>query len=470
MINLRECMMRVLLKNRWQTRVNGILFRSKSSGGRPTVGIIVIGDEILKAQVRDTNSTYACKLLREHGIKVEKISIVPDNLEVIANEMRDFSKRFNYIFTSGGIGPTHDDITYEAAALAFNDTLYYHPTLVDIIQNCFNCGSFPSPAYKMAHIPTKCVLKFGINETTGQALVYPCVVIANVYIFPGSPMFFENLFLAVCKECFVGYKRFATREIYINAREESFADILSAVAQECPNVSFGSYPERNRYYKARVTIESENEKDTATAKRMFCERIPKNVLVDYDCRPYVDCLRKYETLIKTSERRSVYESCFKKFVNYYEKPEEVWIYLDGSEESVVMIHFARIANDKLWQGIKGRKLHAICLNSDTLKSAVNKFVHEVCDRYDVELERLKYEKTDLASSLKNVMVWKPELRILLVGERLKGNERKIYDNVRLLNDNSSMAMEVHFPLTDWTDEDVRSFFNSFSLPYYTIES
>ncbi|CAK9828810.1 FAD synthase [Anthophora retusa] len=314
MINLRECMTRVFLKNRWQTSVDGTLFRSKSSKGHPTAGIIVIGDEILKAQVKDTNSTYACKLLYEHGIKVEKISIVRDDLEDIANEMRDFSKRFNYILTSGGIGPTHDDVTYEAAALAFNDKLHYHPTLVDIIQNRFNCGSFPSPAYKMAHIPTKCVLKFGVDEATGQPLVHPYVIIANIYMFPGSPMFFENLFRALCKEYFVGYKRFAMSEIYINAKEESFADILSSVAQECPNVSFGSYPERNRYYKARVTIESENERDMATAKRVFCERIPKNVLVDYDCMPYVDCLRKYETLIKRSERRSVYESCFKKFV------------------------------------------------------------------------------------------------------------------------------------------------------------
>ncbi|CAK9798594.1 FAD synthase [Anthophora quadrimaculata] len=463
-------MTRVFLKNRWQTSVDRTLFRSKSSRGHPTAGIIVIGDEILKAQVKDTNSTYACKLLYEHGIKVEKISIVRDDLEDIANEMRDFSKRFTYILTSGGIGPTHDDVTYEAAALAFNDKLHYHPTLVDIIQNRFNCGSFPSPAYKMAHIPTKCVLKFGVDEATGQPLVHPYVIMANIYMFPGSPMFFENSFRALCKKYFVGYKRFVTSEIFINAKEESFADILSSVAQECPNVSFGSYPERNRYYKARVTIESENERDMATAKRMFCERIPKNILVDYDCMPYVDCLRKYETLIKRSERRSVYESCFKKFVNYYEKPEEVWIYLDNSEESVVMIHFARIANDKLWQGAKRRKLNAVCFNSDTLKLTENKFIQEICDRYDVELDRLAYEKTDVATSLKNLIAWKPELRTLLVGKRLNGNEKEIYDNVTRLNDNSSMLVEVYFPLIDWTDEDIDSFFSSLCLPYHTIES
>lgn len=292
---------------------NVMLIRLKSSTKRQTAGFIVIGDEILKGQVKDTNSFYATKLLYEHGVKVQKISIVPDNVTDIAVELQTFSKKFDYVFTSGGIGPTHDDVTYEAMALAFNDTLHYHPTLVQIVKNYLNGGSLSSPSYKMAHVPTRSVLKFG-KSATGELLSFPCIVMENIYIFPGSPIFFKPSFYAVCKDLFIDRNSFATSKIYINAKEESFADILRAVAQECPNVSFGSYPEVNRYYKVRVTIESGSQEDTDTARKMLCDRLPENVVVSYDNTPHVDSLAKYEKLLKESNRRSLYENVLKKFV------------------------------------------------------------------------------------------------------------------------------------------------------------
>ncbi|KAG9435973.1 FAD synthase [Apis mellifera carnica] len=451
--------------------MNWTLIRMKSSEGHPTAGIIVIGDEILKAQVKDTNYFYACKLLYKYGVKVQKIAIVRDNLQDIAKEIKYFSKMFNYVFTSGGIGPTHDDLTYEAIALAFNDTLHYHPTLVDIIKNYFDLqdlfGTFPLPAYKMAYIPTKAVLKFGKDEVTGRMLTYPYVIIENVYIFPGSPIFFEKSFQTLCKEFFTYCKKFATTEIYINAKEESFADILRKVALEFSNVTFGSYPERNRYYKVRIIIESENENDLQKAKKIFCDRIPSNILIDYDRTPHMDCLSKYEMLIQKSQHRSIYEYSFKKFVNYYEKPEEIWIYLDGSEESIIMIHLARVVSNKLRHCSK-MKLRAICFKSDILKSEINEFFNEIKNMYNVELCKLEYEENDAVRAIKNFALSKPELRKLLVGKRLKNNEKEIYNDLERLNDSSTQF--VHFPLIDWTNKDVENFFNSLFLPYYTIKS
>ncbi|XP_017760380.1 PREDICTED: FAD synthase-like [Eufriesea mexicana] len=466
MINLHHYVIKVLLKCCWRTTMSWTLIRLKSSGRHPTAGIIVIGNEILKAQVKDTNCSYACNLLYKHGVKVQKIAVIRDDLEDIAKEIKYFSKMFNYVFTSGGIGPTHDDVTYEATALAFNDTLHYHPTLVDIIQNCFSCGTFPSPAYKMAYIPTKSVLKFGTNKVTGEKLAYPCVVIQNVYIFPGSPMFFETSFQALCKECFANYTSFAITEVYVNAREESFASALYEVTREYPNVTFGSYPESNRYYKARVTIESEDEKETEKAKEMFCDRIPTNVLIHYDRTPHVDCLSKYERLIGKFQHGSVYEGSFKKFVNYYKKPEEVWIYLDGSEESVIMIHLARIAGNKLRHCPK-LKLHAICFKSDILTLDTNEFFHELKNRYNVELYDLENKDNDVALTIKHFAASKPQLRILLLGKRLNWKEREMYNNLARLSE--STFVQVEFPLIDWTDEDVANFSSSLSLPYYTTK-
>ncbi|CAL7941569.1 unnamed protein product [Xylocopa violacea] len=469
MINLYYRIIKQLLKCRWRTSINGTIFRLKSSGEHPTAGIIVIGDEILKAQVKDVNCYYACKLLYKHGVKVQKILVIRDDLREIAKEIKECSKMFNYVFTSGGIGPTHDDVTYEAVAIAFDDKLHYHPTLVDIIKNRFGCEtSFPSPAYKMAYIPTKSVLKFGRNEVTGQPLAYPCVTIQNVYIFPGSPVFFEMSFTALCKALFANNKSFAFTEIYINAMEDTFADILSAVAQEYSNVSFGSYPERNRYYKVRVTIESGNEKDTETARKMFCDRIPTNVLVHYDHTPHIDCLSKYEMMVEKSQHRSVYEYSFKKFVNYYQKPEEVLIYLDGSVESILTIHLARVANNKLQQ--TNTKIRAISFKSDTSKFGMNAFLNELSKRYNIELYILENDEIDITLIVKNFIILRPELRMLLLGKRSKGNEREIYNNLARLNDNNSVPVQVHFPLSDWTDEDVVNFTRSLCLPYHTTET
>ncbi|XP_076244283.1 FAD synthase [Calliopsis andreniformis] len=462
MINLQQCI-------KVSSRLYRTLMRLKCSGERPTAGIVVVGDEILKAQVKDTNSFYACDLLYEHGVKVQKISVVRDNVEEIAKEIKDFSTKFNYVFTSGGIGPTHDDVTYEAVAVAFDDTLHYHPKLVDIVGNRFGCKSFPSPSYKMAYIPTTCELKFGKNETTGEPLPYPCIVMQNVFVFPGSPMFFKVSFRAICKELFAGCKRFATIEVFINASEESFANALTAVAREHPNVAFGSYPERNRYYKARVTIESENREDTETARRMFCEQISSDVLVHYDRVPHIDCVAKYEKLIRQSQRRSIYQCTFEKFVNYYQKPKEVWVYLDGSEESIIIIHLARVAVNKLQQNSRAR-LNAVYFKFESTESSLTGFFREISDRYGVELCSLQCEETDACHAIEHLIASKPESRILLLGRRSNGNETEIYEALTRISNNPSISVQTHFPLIDWTDEDVATFASSLSLPYYAAET
>lgn len=90
------------------------------------------------------------------------------------------------------------------------------------------------------------------------------------------------------------------------------------------------------------------------------------------------------------------------------------------------------------------------------------------DRYNVELCKLEYEENDAVRAIKNFALSKPELRKLLVGKRLKSNEKEIYNDLERLNDSSTQF--VHFPLIDWTNKDVENFFNSLFLPYYTIKS
>ncbi|XP_074102839.1 FAD synthase isoform X2 [Cotesia typhae] len=206
-----------------------------------TAGLIIIGDEILKAQVKDTNSYFMCSLLYEHGVKVEKVSIISDNIEEIANEIRLFSGKYKYVIASGGVGPTHDDKTYEGLAKAFGDSLHFHPTLMNIIKEISDVEDKNSPLFKVAYIPKTATLKFGKNDQ-GELLKFPCVNVENVYVFPGSPIYFEPLFKSLCKEIFNAHKSFCKKELYIDAKEDVFANALTSIANEFPEVAFGSYP------------------------------------------------------------------------------------------------------------------------------------------------------------------------------------------------------------------------------------
>ncbi|KMQ86024.1 fad synthetase [Lasius niger] len=186
-----------------------------------------------------------CNLLYKCGIKVKKISVISDNVDEISKEIRNASNKYTYVITSGGIGPTHDDVTYEGLAKAFDDTLHYHPKLVDIIKYQFGINDASSLAYKMAQIPQKASLKFGSNPSMEKAITYLYIVLENVYVFPGSPVFFEKSFQNLYKELLSTNRRFIKEELFINAREEIFVNALSTVVKEFPNVTFGSYPVNN---------------------------------------------------------------------------------------------------------------------------------------------------------------------------------------------------------------------------------
>ena len=84
-----------------------------TSLAKPTAGIIIIGDEILKGQTKDTNTHFLTKRLKELGVKVRRVSVIPDDIDIIADEVRKFSSEYRYVFTSGGVGPTHDDMTFD---------------------------------------------------------------------------------------------------------------------------------------------------------------------------------------------------------------------------------------------------------------------------------------------------------------------------------------------------------------------
>ncbi|XP_011347854.2 FAD synthase isoform X1 [Ooceraea biroi] len=420
----------------------------------PTARIIVIGDEILKAQVKDTNSYYMCNLLYKCGIRVKKISIISDDVEEISKEIKNARDKYTYVITCGGIGPTHDDVTYEGLAKAFGDTLHYHPKLVDIIKNKFNIIDTSSPAYKMAQIPRKASLKFGLNPNTGEPSAYPYIALENVYVFPGSPVFFERIFQSLYKDLLSTNRRFVKEELFINTTEETYANALSTVAKEFPSVSFGSYPVSNcRYFKTFITIESDNESDTGKAKRRFRELSPADIFVSYDRTPHVDCVTKYNDFLRNRARRSVYERTLEELRRLYRNPEYVSIRIDGGVESSIVVHLAHICRA---QSRSGGKPQAIYFKQKEAALETEEFIKEMVDKYNLAVSTVDATSegmTKLSSSVQS------HLRTLLIGR--VGKE---IDHNSCATSNVS-GLQIDNPLRDWTDEDAWTFASSLCLPY-----
>jgi molybdenum cofactor synthesis domain-containing protein len=211
---------------------------------------MVIGNEILSGKVVDTNSPYMCQELRALGVDVRRIVVVPDEIEVIARDIVAFACTFDYVFTMGGVGPTHDDVTIEAIAHGLQRRLVIHPELDALLQQLW--AERPSSAReKMASVPE------GAALLMEPSLPIPVLQVDNVYIFPGIPQLFRRKFESI-KERFRELP-YHVRMVYVNARESDFAHLLDTVVREFPALILGSYPEVvNPNYRVKLTMESKD--------------------------------------------------------------------------------------------------------------------------------------------------------------------------------------------------------------------
>ncbi|KAF7653907.1 hypothetical protein LDENG_00077300, partial [Lucifuga dentata] len=148
---------------------------SAAKGDAPTAAILIIGDEILKGHTLDTNSAFLTRALRKLGVSVQRITVIPDTPEVIAKEVALLSPQYTHLITSGGIGPTHDDVTFESIAMAFQEELYPHPELSRLVGEFFGVVDKDSAAMKLAMVPRSAKLNYGTDPQSGKPLRYPLV-------------------------------------------------------------------------------------------------------------------------------------------------------------------------------------------------------------------------------------------------------------------------------------------------------
>ncbi|OGP82963.1 MAG: hypothetical protein A2Y95_10000 [Deltaproteobacteria bacterium RBG_13_65_10] len=236
-----------------------------------SAGILIIGNEILSGKVQDTNSPFLCRELRALGVDVQKISVIPDHIDVIAHEILDFSSRLDLVFTSGGVGPTHDDMTIEGIARGFGTRVVRHPRLQALIEGFYK-DRVKDTDLKMAEVPE------GSELIEDSRLWVPVIVYRNVYIFPGIPEILREKFETI-KERF-REAPYYLRKVYVSDGESAIAGLLHEVLREYPRLMLGSYPViRLAEYKVMLTLESRDEAYVDAALKNLLDKLPASSVV-----------------------------------------------------------------------------------------------------------------------------------------------------------------------------------------------
>lgn len=223
-----------------------------------TAGIIVIGNEILSGKVTDANSPFMAEGLRAAGVELRRIVTIPDEVDLIAQAVRTFHESYDLVFTSGGVGPTHDDVTMDGIAGGLDRKVVVHPDLEAGIRRHIK-GEVNAAHLKMAEVPEGAVL---LHD---EGMGFPTVQVENIYILPGIPEILRKKFDALRVR--FQAEPYHLKIIYTRWNESEIAGALNQTMSEFPELLLGSYPKiDNPEYRVKLTVES---KDEAYAKRAF---------------------------------------------------------------------------------------------------------------------------------------------------------------------------------------------------------
>jgi molybdenum cofactor synthesis domain-containing protein len=210
-----------------------------------TAAVLIIGNEILTGKIQDQNLGYLAAELFQLGVRLRRAVVCADEIETIVSELNALRVAHDVVFTSGGVGPTHDDLTLRCTEAHL----------------------------RMADVPE------GARLLNNAEVPWPTVVVENVYVFPGVPEIFRMKF-PVVREHLRGNVRFHSRAVYTHCEEGEVAALLSRLAEAHPEVSIGSYPRfRDPDHRLKVTFDGVDEGAIARALEAFVQALPAEVVV-----------------------------------------------------------------------------------------------------------------------------------------------------------------------------------------------
>jgi len=228
-------------------------------GEAKTVGIVVVGDEILKGMTTDTNTQTAARALRKECLQLSRVVVVSDDVHEITKEIRRLRNEVDVVITSGGVGPTHDDVTIKGVAEALDRELVYNEDMAKLLQKKMNADNssatgkdLTSAQIKMATLPSNAKLRYLSTDE------WPVLQCRNVFILPGVPEFFAKKIENVATYLSSQLERSIVYKIVLSVDEQSIVDVLNNAVKKHPKVSMGSYPfVSHPDFKTVVTLEAD---------------------------------------------------------------------------------------------------------------------------------------------------------------------------------------------------------------------
>lgn len=215
-----------------------------------TLGILLIGDEILSGSIRERNSDYIIQAFSPIGYQVEEMRVIPDSRSRIADCFAELAPRFDVLISTGGIGPTHDDVTLESAAAGFNVPLVLDSRLSEFLERHYGT-SMNESLRRMAMVPDGAIVDQ--VEVGGS---WPLIRYANTFILPGLPRAMQDKVDRIVASL-PAEERFVLGEVFLSADESDYVDWLNAFQERHGTLSVGSYPYWNvPEYKTRIAVRS----------------------------------------------------------------------------------------------------------------------------------------------------------------------------------------------------------------------
>lgn len=224
-----------------------------------TVGVVLIGDEILSGSIKDRNSDYIIKSFGPIGYDVREIRVIPDDRSRIGNAARQLSSEYEIVISSGGVGPTHDDITFEGIALGFGVALTESTRIVSFLRERYG-ERMHDDLVRMAMIPEGADV---LLEEIGSP--WPVVRFGNIYILPGLPRAFEDKIDRICASL-TPSGIFHGGQVFLTADESDYVTWLNAFQTKYPDLSVGSYPYWDEpEYQTKITVRGKNPETVTRA-------------------------------------------------------------------------------------------------------------------------------------------------------------------------------------------------------------
>jgi molybdenum cofactor synthesis domain-containing protein len=232
-----------------------------------TAAVLLIGNELLTGKVQDENLFVLAKTLGQLGIRLRRVVTIPDEIDTIAAEVKSLSERHTVVFTSGGVGPTHDDLTVDGVARAFG---------VAVVE------SAPMAAMLRAHYRERCnaahlrmaLIPEGAELTSNSEVAWPTIVMRNVWLLPGIPEVFR-MKLSHVRERLGGGRPFVSRAVYTKLDEGELKPLLDAVVATHPEVEVGSYPKwSDPSYRTKLTFDGQEAEIVGRAVEAFLKMLP----------------------------------------------------------------------------------------------------------------------------------------------------------------------------------------------------